>query len=171
MPSEKNIRHAGELTEKLSKAKAVYFTDYLGLNVGDLTKLRSSFFKAGVEYCVAKNSLLKLAIENNKFNVSDEILCGSTAIAVSYEDSISPAKVINEFTKDHDLPAVKGILFEGDYLPKEEFQRLADLPSHDELLVIFSVMLRSPLQKLASTLSGPMTTIVGLLNSLKDEKS
>ena len=66
---------------------------------------------------------------------------------------------------------MKGILFEGDYLPKEEFQRLADLPSRDELLVIFSVMLRSPLQKLASTLSGPMTTIVGLLNSLKDEKS
>ena len=56
MPSEKNIRHAEELTEKLSKAKAVYFTDYLGMNVGDLTKLRSSFFKAGVEYCVAKNS-------------------------------------------------------------------------------------------------------------------
>ena len=69
MPSEKNIRHAEELTEKLSKAKAVYFTDYLGMNVGDLTKLRSSFFKAGVEYSVAKNSLLKLAIENNKLIV------------------------------------------------------------------------------------------------------
>ena len=73
MPSEKNIRNAEILTEKLSKAKAVYFTEYLGLNVGELTNLRSSFFKAGVEYCVAKNSLLKLAIENNKLNVSDEI--------------------------------------------------------------------------------------------------
>ena len=73
MPSEKNIRNAEILTEKLSKAKAVYFTEYLGLNVGELTNLRSHFFKAGVEYYVAKNSLLKLAIENNKLNVSDEI--------------------------------------------------------------------------------------------------
>ena len=61
MPSEKNIRNAEILTEKLSKAKAVYFTEYLGLNVGELTNLRSSFFKAGVEYYVAKNSYIFLS--------------------------------------------------------------------------------------------------------------
>ena len=171
MPSEKNIRNAEILTEKLSKAKAVYFAEYLGLNVGELTNLRSSFFKAGVEYCVAKNSLLKLAIENNKLNVSDEIFDGSTAIALSYEESVAPAKVIKKFTKDHDLPVVKGILFEGDYLPKEEFQFLADLLSRDELLAKFAMLLSSPLQKLVSTLSGSMSQLIGLLNSLKDEKS
>ena len=171
MPSEKNIRNAEILTEKLSKAKAVYFTEYLGLNVGELTNLRSHFFKAGVEYYVAKNSLLKLAIDNNKLNVSDEIFDGSTAIALSYEESIAPAKVIKKFTKDHGLPVVKGILFEGNYLPKEEFQLLADLPSRDELLAKFAMLLISPLQKLVSTLGGSMSQLIGLLNSLKDEKS
>lgn len=54
MPNTKNIDKYDELTEKLSRAKAIYFTDYLGLNVGDMTELRSKFFSAGVEYQVAK---------------------------------------------------------------------------------------------------------------------
>ena len=171
MPSEINIRNVEILTEKLSKAKAIYFTDYLGLNVGEITNLRRNFFLSGIEYCVAKNSLLKLAIENNDFKVSDEIFDGSTAIAFSYEESITPAKVIKRFTKDHDLPLVKGILFEGDYLPKEEFQTLAEMLSRDELLAKFTMMLSSPLQKFASTLNGQMLKVIGLLNSIKDEKS
>ena len=171
MPSEINIRNVEILTEKLSRAKAIYFTDYLGLNVGEITNLRRNFFLLGIEYCVAKNSLLKLAIENNGLKVSDEIFNGSTAIALSYEESITPAKVIKSFTKDHDLPLVKGILFEGDYLPKEEFQTLAEMPSRDELLAKFAMMLSSPLQKLASTLNGAMLKVIGLLNSIKDEKS
>ena len=171
MPSEINIRNVEILTEKLSRAKAIYFTDYLGLNVGEITNLRRNFFLLGIEYCVAKNSLLKLAIENNGLKVSDEIFNGSTAIALSYEESITPAKVIERFTKDHDLPLVKGILFEGDYLPKEEFQTLAEMPSRDELLAKFTMMLSSPLQELASTLNGQMLKVIGLLNSIKDGKS
>jgi len=66
---------------------------------------------------------------------------------------------------------VKGILFEGDYLPKEEFQTLAEMLSRDELLAKFAMMLSSPLQKLASTLNGQMLKVIGLLNSIKDEKS
>ena len=171
MPSEINIRNVEILTEKLSRAKAIYFTDYLGLNVGEITNLRRNFFLLGIEYCVAKNSLLKLAIENNGLKVSDEIFNGSTAIALFYEELFTPAKVIKRFTKDHDLPLVKGILFEGDYLPKEEFQTLAEMPSRDELLAKFAMMLSSPLQKLASTLNGAMLKVIGLLNSIKDEKS
>ena len=66
---------------------------------------------------------------------------------------------------------MKGILFEGDYLPKEKFQTLAEMPSRDELLAKFAMMLSSPLQKLASTLNGAMLKVIGLLNSIKDEKS
>ena len=96
---------------------------------------------------------------------------GSTAIAVSYDEPVAPAKVIKAFTKDNDLPSVKGILFEGEFLPGKEFKRLADLPSKDESLAIFMSMLKSPLQKLASTLNASMTNVVVALNNLKDQKS
>ena len=171
MPNAKNIQQVKELTETLSKAKAIYFTKFHGLNVAEATKLRSEFFKADVDFRVAKNTLLKLAAEKNKISGLDEILKGSTAIAVSYDEPVAPAKVIKAFTKNNDLPSVKGILFEGEFLPGKEFKRLADLPSKDESLAILMSMLKSPLQKLASTLNASMTNVVVALNNLKDQKS
>ncbi|MBT3608009.1 MAG: 50S ribosomal protein L10, partial [Candidatus Marinimicrobia bacterium] len=160
-----------ELKETFSKAKAIYFTEYHGLNVGDITKLRSEFFKADVEYKVAKNTLIKLAAQQNKISGLDEVLIGSTAIAIAYNEPVAPAKVIKEFTKDNDLPTVKGILFDGEFLPGEEFNKLADMPSKEELLSQLVAMLNSPLQKLASTLIAPMQNAVSVLNNLKEKKS
>ena len=171
MPNAKNIEQVKELQETFSKAKAVYFTGYHGLSVGDITKLRSEFFKANVEYRVAKNTLIKLAAELNGISGLDGVLKGSTAIAIAYDEPVVPAKVIREFTKDSDLPTVKGILFDGEFLAGEEFKKLADLPSKDELLSQLVAMLNSPLQKLASTLNAPMQNTVGVLNNLKEQKS
>jgi large subunit ribosomal protein L10 len=171
MPNEKNVQQVKELTETFSKAKAVYFTEYHGLNVGDVTKLRNEFFKANVEYKVAKNTLIKLAAEENKINGLEDVLKGSTALAVAYDEPVAPAKVIKEFTKNNDLPTVKGIWFEGEFLAGEEFKKLADMPSKEELLSQLAAMLNSPLQKLVSTLSAPLQNTVGVLNSLKEQKS
>jgi len=171
MPNVKNLEQVKELTDTFSKATAVYFTEYHGLNVGDVTKLRSEFFKADVEYKVAKNTLIKLAAEANDIQGLEEVLKGSTAIAIAYDEPVAPAKVIKEFTKDSDLPNVKGILFDGELLPGEEFKRLADMPSKDELLAKFVAMLNSPLQKFVATLNAPLQNTVGVLNSLKEQKS
>jgi large subunit ribosomal protein L10 len=171
MPNIKNIEQVKELKETFLKAKAIYFTEYHGLNVGDITKLRSEFFKADVEYKVAKNTLIKLAAEQNMISGLDEVLIGSTAIAIAYDEPVAPAKVIKEFTKDNDLPTVKGILFDGEFLPGEEFKKLADMPNKEELLSQLVAMLNSPLQKLASTLIAPIQNAVGVLNNLKEKKS
>jgi len=171
MPNKKNIEQVKELSDSFSKAKAVYFTEYHGLNVGDITKLRSEFFKADVEYKVAKNTLIKLAAEENKISGIEELLKGSTALAIAYDEPVAPAKVIKEFTKDSDLPSVKGILFDGEFLPGEEFKRLANIPSKEELLATLVAMLNSPMQKLALTLNAPLQNMAGVLNSLKEKKS
>ena len=171
MPNNKNIEQVKELKETFSKAKAIYFTEYHGLNVGDITKLRSEFFKADVEYKVAKNTLIKLAAEQKMISGIDEVLIGSTAIAIAYDEPVAPAKVIKEFTKDNDLPRVKGILFDGEFLPGEAFKKLADMPSKEESLSQVVAMLNSPLQKLVSTLIAPIQNAVGVLNNLKEKKS
>ena len=171
MPNKKNIEQVKELSETLAKAKAVYFTEYHGLNVGDITKLRSEFFKVDVDYKVAKNTLIKLAAQDNKISGVDDMLKGSTALAISYDEPVAPAKVIKEFKKDNELPEVKGILFEGDFMSGDEFERLADMPSKEESLSMLVAMLNSPLQKLVSTLNAPMQDTLGVLNSLKENKS
>ncbi|MAQ86595.1 MAG: 50S ribosomal protein L10 [Candidatus Neomarinimicrobiota bacterium] len=171
MPNQKNIEKIKNLSKSFSKAKAIYFTKYHGLNVANITELRREFFKVDVDYMVAKNTLIKLAAQENEIEVDSELLKGATALAISYSEPVSPAKVIKEFKKDGDLPEVKGILFDGQFLPGDDFNRLADLPSKDELLSKLVSMLNNPMQKLVSTLSAPMQNTLGVLNNLKENKS
>ena len=171
MPSEKNQDELAQLTEKLDKAKAVYFTDFLGLDVSSITELRSEFFKASIEFKVTKNTLLKLAAKNINLEGLDDFLVGSTAIAISYDEPTAPAKVLKKFTEDHEKPDVKAILFDGEVLDGSEYLKFATLPTKDELLTKLVLMLNSPITILARTLSGSMTNFVNGLNNLKNTKS
>ena len=171
MPNKKNIQNVEALADKISKAKSIYFTDYLGLSVADITKLRREFYLNGVDYIVVKNTLLKIASEKNKISLNDELFIGSTAIAISYEEPVSAAKVIKDFSKEYELPKVKGILFEGKSLPGEEFKRIASLPSKEESLTQFIVMINSPMRDLSLLLKSQITSVVNLLNNVKQTKS
>jgi large subunit ribosomal protein L10 len=171
MPSKKNIEQYENLSDKFSRAKAVYFTEYHGLKVSEITRLRNMFFKSDVEYLVAKNTLLRKVADERKIEGLGNVLKGSTAIAISYNEPVSPAKVIKDFVKENDLPNVKGILFNGVILPGEDFKKLADMPSKDEMLAQLALMLKSPIQKFVSTISSPMQKALGVLNNLKEKKS
>ena len=171
MPNKKNISNVKDLTDKLSRAKSIYFTDYLGLNVSDVTSLRKKFFDSNVEYLVVKNTLLKIASDQNEISLGDELFSGSTAIAISYDEPVLAAKVIKGFLKDHDLPSIKGILFEGSYLPASDFEKIANLPSKEESLAKIIVMLKCPLQNIVNLLNSPMIKLVNVLNGLKETKS
>jgi len=171
MPNKKNLQQVTELTEKLEKAKSIYFTDYVGLDVGSITELRSEFFKNSVEYYVAKNTLLKIAADNNKIEGLEEFLNGPTAIAISYDEPTVPAKIIKDFAKKFEKPTVKGILFDGEVLDGSKFKAIADMPSREQLLSMFVGSLQSPLSKLVGTLNATMSNLVGVLNSLKEQKS
>ena len=171
MPNKKNISNVKELTDKLTRAKSIYFTDYLGLNVSDVTSLRKKFFESNVEYLVVKNTLLKIASDKNKISLGDELFSGSTAIAISYDEPVIAAKVIKGFLKDHDLPSIKGVLFEGSFLPASEFEKIANLPSKEESLTKIIITLKSPVQSIVNLLNSPMVKLVNVLNGLKEAKN
>ena len=80
------------------------------------------FFKESIDFKVAKNTLIKIALENSKISDLDNLLSGSTAVAVAYDEPVAPAKIIKEFNKDSDLPNVKGILFEGQFFGGEYYE-------------------------------------------------
>jgi large subunit ribosomal protein L10 len=171
MPSQKNQDEVTQLTEKLDKANAVYFTDFLGLDVSSITELRAEFFKTSIEFKVAKNTLLKLAAKNINLEGLDDFLVGSTAIAISYDEPTLPAKVLKKFIEDHDKPEVKAILFDGEVLKGSEYLKFASLPTKDDLLTNIVMMLNSPITVLDRTLNAPMTNLVNGLNNLKNTKS
>ena len=171
MPNTKNINQVEQLTDKLAKAKAVYFTEYHGLNVEDITDLRREFSKNGIEFKVAKNTLIKLAANNNKLTGLNSFLTGSTAIALSYDDPTGPARILKQFKKEHELPAVKGIIFDGEILEGSEFERIADLPTKEQSLSMLVSALSSPMTQLALTLKSSMTDLGNALSNLKDQKN
>ena len=169
MPSKKNIAQLSDLKNIFSKATAIYFTGYQGLNVASITNLRSSFFKSNIEYKVAKNSLLKIVVDENNLTGLENVLKGDTAIAISYDEPVSPAKILKEFHKDNDLPMIKGIIIDGKVVKSEMFDKLSKMDSKEAMLGQLVSMLNNPLQKLVSTLNSPVQNMLGVLVNLKNK--
>ena len=167
MPNKKNIADFNDLTKVFLKANSIFFTRYQGLDVVAITKLRGEFFRNNIEFRFAKNTLLKLALDEAKLPKLNSVLKGDTAIAVSYDSPISPAKVLKKFIKDYELPTVKGIIIEGESFSADNFEKLANLDSKEVLLGKLISMLQSPMQNLVSTLNAPMQNTLGVLKNIK----
>ncbi len=169
MPNRKNIDQVKELKEIFSKASAIYFTRYQGLDVASLTKIRSSFFQNNIDFKVAKNTLLKIVIEDQNISNLEDVLKGDTAIAISYDEPVTPAKVLKKFVKEYNLPVVKGVIIDGEVLSPDIFDKLASMESKEILLGKFISMINSPLQKLVSTLNAPIQNTLSVLTNLKNK--
>ena len=101
MPSAKILTakqaYVAELKEKIANSVAGVVVDYKGINVADDTKLRKELREAGVEYFVVKNTMLRLAIGGTELEGMQEVLEGTTAIAISTEDRIAAARILCKY--------------------------------------------------------------------------
>jgi len=175
MPNQKNINSLESIKEKVSQASAIYFTDYVGLTVEETNALRSLFQAADVEFRVLKNTLVNIAVKEQGYEGLEDVLKGPTALAFGNEDPTAPARVIKEFLKKEGKakakPAVKGLVFEGQVMDASYYEKLANLPSKEELLAMLLGGLQSPMQNTLSVLQAPMRNLVGVLMSLKESKN
>lgn len=157
MPSEKVLQQKQEivatLSEKLKTAAAGVFVDYCGLTVEQDTKLRNNLREAGVEYAVVKNTLTKRAANEAGFTDFDEILNGPTALAMSFDDVVAPAKVLADFAKDNDALEIKAGFMEGKAMTMDEINALSKIPSKDTLYGMLAGGLNSIIAGLARALN------------------
>lgn len=140
------------LAEKLKSAKIILLTDYRGINVADVTALRTSLRDAKAEYKVIKNNIIKRALDSNGETGLDSLLEGPTAIMMSEEDYLEPLKAIYKFAKDNEFYKIKGGIVEGKVLTTEELITLAKLPSRQELLGMLAGALLGNISKVAVAL-------------------
>ena len=160
-----------ELTDKFSSAKSLVITDYLGLNVAEMTELRSKLREAGVEFKVVKNTLATIAANDVEMEEMTEYFSGPTAIAFGEEDAVSPAKVLVEYAKDHEVLEIKAGLLNGEIISKEKVESLAEIPSREELLAKAFASMKAPLSGLVNVLQGNIRGLVQVLNQIKEEKA
>lgn len=151
-----------QLRADLAGAKSVILTSYQGIEVNVVNELRAKFRDNDVEYHVVKNTLAKLAISGTEMEVMSDHLSGPVAIAYSREDAVSPAKIIKDFAKDHkDKFLVKGAFLDGEMLDEAGVQRLADLPTKEELQVQLILLLQAgPTQLLRTLSAGPQSLLM-----------
>jgi large subunit ribosomal protein L10 len=164
----------GEVKGKFDKAVSAVFLDYQGITVEQATKLRASFRKAGVEYKVVKNTLVRHAIKDSDFATKlDDALVGMTGIAWSYEDPSAAAKVVKAFRKDEGEAGqrlkVKAGLIDGTVLDAKAVEdELATMPGKDELRAKLLATFQAPLQNFVMLLNAPAQNFVYLLAAKED---
>ena len=150
--SEKQAAVAA-LTEKLNGAKSGVLVDYSGISVADDTELRKKLREANVDYSVIKNTLLRFAFNNVGLNELDELLNGATSIAVSSDDPIAPARVINEYAeKLNGFFNIKGGFMDGKVISVDEIVALAKIPPLPILQAQVLGTMLAPISSLACVL-------------------
>ena len=156
MASEKIINQKKEevanLAAKMKEAKIILLTDYRGINVADVTELRSELRKSDSEYKVIKNNIIRRALAENGIEGLDDLLEGPTAVIMNNEDYLEAAKAIYNYGKDNDFYKIKGGVIEGKVMTAEEIITLAKLPSRETLLSMLAGALLGNISKLAVAL-------------------
>ncbi len=163
----------GFIKSRFDKMSAAVFLDFKGMTVEHVTKMRAEFRKAGVEYKVCKNTLVKTALKDAPYKAKlDDVLVGMTGIAWSYEDPSAAAKVVKAFRKD---PAgeklqIKAGLIEGSLIDANGVEeQLATMPGKNELRATLLATLQAPLQQFVALLQAPSQNFVYAL-SAKERK-
>ena len=153
MPSEKILESkkqaVAELTEKLNASVAGVVVEYAGVSVADDTKLRSDLRAAGIEYSVVKNSILGRAADEAGLSELNEVLKGTTALAISPEDHTAAARILKEFSKSHEGFNLKSGYLEGKVVDLATVNALADLPTKEVLLATVCNAFNAPIASFA----------------------
>jgi large subunit ribosomal protein L10 len=161
---------AESLHEKFARAKVVIVTDYKGLDVAAMNALRRKLKDVEVEYKVVKNSLLVRASQGTDVALITESFKGPSAVALSYDDPVVPAKVLSEFADSNNKLELKVGVMGGKTLDLSAIKALSKLPSREVLLgKVLSVMNGVP-TGFVRTLNGVPQKFVNLLIALRDQK-
>jgi large subunit ribosomal protein L10 len=157
-----------ELTTKIKGAKALYYTDFTGLNVKRMTDLRRKLKKAGVEFVVIKNTLALRSV--NESGLVGARLKGPTGLIIS-KDPVSAAKIVTDFAKENEQrPALKGGMLDGVSIDEAQVKKLASMPSREQMLAELGAGLQSPLAAFVGALNGLLYMFAGALEALKTQR-
>jgi large subunit ribosomal protein L10 len=157
-----------DLSDKIRGAKALYYTDFTGLNVKRMTELRRRFRRAGVEYVVIKNTLAARAVTDA--GLGSDRLRGPTGVVIG-TDAVIAAKVLADFAKEHDQrPEIKGGMLDGKAIDAAQVKKLALLPSREQLLAELGAGFQAPMAGFVGALNGLLYMFVGALDALKTQR-
>jgi large subunit ribosomal protein L10 len=170
MPTARKESAVEELAERLAASKNLFLTDYSGLSVGEITKLRGELRKAGNTYSVVKNTLFRIAAGELAAQL-ETFLAGPTGIVFAGADPVAPAKALKTFSDTVKKVAVKAAYIDGRVVDAQQVEKLAKLPPKIELIASLVGTLANPLRGLVTVLSGNQSGLVRVLERIREQKT
>jgi large subunit ribosomal protein L10 len=170
MPTAKKAATIDELRERIAGSKNLFFTNYAGLTVEEITKLRDELRKDGSTYAVVKNTLFSIAAGEDVAKSLEQFLAGPTGVVFAGEDPVAPAKALKTFSDSTKPLEVKAAWIDGKIADAKEVSMLASLPPKTELLAKLLGSLKSPMYGLVTVLSGNQSGLVRALNAIREQK-
>ncbi len=161
---------AEDLHERFARSAIIVLTDYKGLDVAAMNNLRRKLREANIEYQVVKNTLLVRASEDTGVAAIKDHFKGPSAVALSYDDPVAPAKVLTQFAKDNEKLEIKVGVLNGKVLDVQAIKALATLPSREVLLAQFLSALNAVPTSFVRALAEIPRSLVNVLTAIKDQK-
>ena len=167
MKRDKKEQIAQEIAAKIERSQGIYLTEFQGLNVAKMAELRREFRKAGIEYKVVKNTLIKKALKN--VAEADKLASGlknTTAVAFGYDDPVAPAKIIRKFSRDNEalkfkMATIDGAVFGADALPQ-----LAEMLSKTENIGRAAGLINSVISSVPMVMNAVMRNLVSVIDQV-----
>ena len=159
-----------EVADAANKALAAVAAEYRGLTVEEMTHLRAKAREDGVFLKVAKNTLVHRAVEGTEYECMQESLTGPLLFAFSMEDPGAAARLVKDYSKDHEHLIAKLVAVGGELYDASELERLSSLPTYDQGIAMLMGVMKAPIEKFVRTLAEPHTKMVRTVAAVRDVK-
>ena len=164
---EKKVK---EIIDKILKFNSIFITNYIGLNVQEITNLRLKFKELNIEYKIFKNTLIKRAFTKENIKNLNNILKGPIAIVFSC-DPVIAAKILFDFIQKYKKLEIKCGILNKKIINLEEVKILSKLHSKEEMFIIVTRTFFSPIQKMHYLLVSPINRFLNVINKIKELKN
>jgi len=175
LTKEQKHEQSLQLRDRLTDVTTLFLLENKGLNVNDVNSLRSEVRRTDATYKVVKNTVVRLAVEGTDMEGITPFLIGPKVLAYTAGDGVALAKVLKTFIKNHPELSFEQAYLEGTILEAEQAEKIADMPSRDELVAKLLRLLQSPIRRFAVALNAPIqqlaTTIAQIANKNETQES
>lgn len=161
-----------EVAEVAKEASGMFFTDFSGLTVEQITELRREFRKSGVKYRVAKNTLIRKALQSiGKYDKVYDCLVGPTGVAFAFEDPLSPAKIIQKFKEKHEKLSLKLCVIEKQVYDGTRLAEIAKMPSRKDMMASIVGSVQAPLAGVPTVIQAVFRDLVTVIGEIEKKKA
>ncbi|NOX79536.1 MAG: 50S ribosomal protein L10 [Deltaproteobacteria bacterium] len=170
MNRDEKASMVSDLNESFSRAKFAVVTDYRGLKVTELEKLRRNLRQCDARFRIAKNTLLRRAVKGTDCEALTESLTGTTAVAIGFDDPVASAKALFEFAKEYKELNIRSAVLDGSVLSADDVAALSMLPGKDVLRAKLLGTMAAVPTGLVRVLSAVPQNFVYALQAIKEQK-